>query len=163
MGKFSLAARLADEAGTSLSKSKRFVEEVGAPKVERLLDDAAQSGSSTVEKWWKPALGAGAIGGGGALAWRQQELETARSIADQQQGYTEAVTSIMDSDLSPEKKRNLVDSLISNSPSSGSNTGGGGGAGGGDGGGGLLGNDIQTTIVLMVVLAFALRYTLGDE
>ncbi|AGC65551.1 head protein [Haloarcula hispanica virus PH1] len=159
MGKFALASRLADELGTSVSKASRFVDEVGAPAARNTIDEAAQAGSRTVSKWWKPTAAVGTIGTGGALAWRQQDLSQARAIADQQQDYTAAVESIMDSDLPPERKREMVDALNQNAPASGENKNGGN-----DGGdGGLLGGDLQTTLVLLIVVAFALRYTLGDD
>ncbi|AAY24956.1 head protein [Haloarcula hispanica virus SH1] len=160
MGKFALASRLADELGSSVDETIRFVDEVGVQPARSMLDEAAQSGSRTVQNWWKPATAVGVVGGGGALAWRQQEIDQARAIANQQKSYTSAAREVMQSDLSPEAKRELVNQLNENGPASGQNKNGGGGD---DGGGGLLGGDIQTTLVLLIVVAFALRYTLGDD
>lgn len=160
MGKFSLASKLADELGKSTEEAMRFVDEVGAPRARSVLDEAASGASRTVSNWWKPAAATGGIVGGGALAWRQQDLEQARAIANQQQDYTSAVQGIMESDLPPERKQELIDQLNESAPASGTNPNN---QGGGGGGGGLLGGDMQTTLILLVVLAFAFRYTLGDD
>ena len=159
MAKLRLARELAEQTGKSLSEARRFVEDVGVPRAQSLVDEAAEAGSRTVQNWWKPTLAGGTLIGGGALAWRQQDLQQARAIAAQQQDYGSAIESIMDSDLPPDKKQEMVDSLINNSPASQQNQGGDGG----DGGGGLLGGDAQTTIILLVVLAFVMRYTLGSD
>jgi len=162
MGKFSLASRLADEIGSSTDEAMRFVDEVGAPAVRDTLDEAAGSASRTVSKWWKPTAAGTGLVGGGALAWRQQDLNQAQAIASQQQDYTSSVQSIMQSDLPPERKREMLEALNENAPASGSNNGGGDGGGGG---GGLLGGDIQTTIILVIFMVFVLKFALdgGDE
>lgn len=157
MGKFQLATSLADELGTSVGKASRFIDEVGAPAARDTLDEAAEGASRTVENWWKPAAVGGGLIGGGGLAWRQQNIEQAEAIASQQQDYSEAIRSIMESDLSPEQKRQMVQGLNDNAPA------GNGGDGGDGDDGGLLGNDLQITLVMLVVLAFAFRYTLGDD
>jgi hypothetical protein len=159
MGKFSLASRLADEAGVAFSRASQFVDDVGAPAARQTLDSLSSRAGQTVEDWWKPATAVGGVVGGGALVWRQQDLDQAREITEQQQSYGDAVGSIMESDLPPAAKQDLVDSLLNKSPASG----GGGGGGGGDDGGGLLGGGVQTTLVLVIVVAFALKFTLGDD
>jgi hypothetical protein len=163
MGKLSLATRLADEIGSSTDEAMRFIDEVGMERARSVVDEAAESASKTVENWWRPTAIGGTLVGGGALAWRQQDLEQAQALANQQQDYTSAVQAIMESDLPPEKKQEMIDQLLNNAPASGGNNGNGGDDGGDDGGGGLLGTDVQTTIVLLVVLAFAFRYTLGGD
>lgn len=161
MGKLSLATKLADELGSSVDEAMRFVDEVGAPAARNTVDELAGGASRTVENWWKPVAGTGAVVGGGALAWRQQDIMQAKAIASQQQDYSSAVESIMASDLSPEAKRELLQKLNQSSPASGTNPNNQGGNNGGDDG--LLGGDTQTTLVLLIVVAFALKYTLGDD
>ena len=75
MGKFSLATKLSDELGVSFAKASRFVDDVGLPTAKATLDEAIAAGSRTVSDWWKPATVSGVLVGGGALAWRQQDLE----------------------------------------------------------------------------------------
>lgn len=163
MSKFSLAASLADEIGTSVSKASRFVDEVGAPAARSTIDEAATKGSKTVSKWWKPAAAGSGIVGGGALAWRQQDLEQAEAIASQQQDYSSAVQSIMDSDLPPERKRELIEQLNEDAPASNNNDDDEGGDGplGGLLGGGIEGTLIKLLVVMMVV-GFLLNYA-GDS
>lgn len=164
MSKLSVAMRLADETGVSLSKAQKFIDDVGLDAARKAADDAAELGSKTLSSgWWKPTAG-GVLVGGGALAWRQQELEQAKAIASQQQSYSGALAAVMDSDLSPKAKRELADSLVNNSPASSDGSGGSGGSGG-NGGGSLLGGDMQTTIILVIVMVFVLKFALdgGDD
>jgi len=154
MSKFSLAASLADELGTSISKASRFIDEVGAPAARNTLDEAAQGASRTVEKWWKPAAAGGGIIGGGALAWRQQDLEQARAISEQEQGYSSAIESIMDSDLPPAKKRELVESLNNNRTSNDGGSGDGGDSG-------LFGDGIEGTLIKLLVVAMVVGFLLN--
>ncbi|MDX1746810.1 MAG: hypothetical protein R3324_12795, partial [Halobacteriales archaeon] len=86
-----------------------------------------------------------------ALAWRQQDLEQARAIASQQQDYSSALAAIMESDLSPEAKRELVVNLSERSSGNQDNSRSG-----------LLGGDVQTTIILLVVLVFVLKFGLEE-
>lgn len=158
MGKAGLAAKIADEVGTTVDDAYKWVDDVGVPKAQSALDDITTRGSKTVEKWWKPATAGGAVVGGTAVAWRQQDVWEAQAIADQQQTYADAFQSIMESDLDPAQKEELVDELRNSSPASGQNSGGGGG--------GILGNDLQTTLVLIVIVAIVLSQTLdtgGDS
>lgn len=161
MSKFSVAMKLADEAGVSLSKAQRFIDDVGLDTARKAADDAAEAGSRAISSgWWKPAAGVGVIGGG-ALAWRQQDLERAEAIASQAQSYNSALAQIMDSDLSPKAKRELATTLTDTSPGAGGDNG----SGGGGGGGGLLPGGMQTTIVLLIVLVFGMKFALdgGDD
>ena len=159
MSKFSLAAKLADEIGTSVSKASRFVDEVGAPAVRSTIDEAAGGASRTVEKWWKPAAAGTGVVGGGALAWRQQDLSKARAIADQQQAYSSAVESLIDSDLPPEKKRELIEELNKSALDTDNDdkNDDGGGPFSDLFGGGIEGTLIKLLVVMMVV-GFLLNY-----
>jgi len=162
MSKLSLASSLADEFGVSFARASKFVDDVGAGSARSSLNNAASYGSRNV----KLALGGGAVAGGGALAWRQQDVSTARSIAQQQQSYSETVASIMESDLPPEVKRQLVEEAGKNAGSSSGGSGGGGGGDGGDGGGGsgLLPDNPQVLIILLIVLVFGMKFALdGDD
>jgi len=156
MSKFSVAMKLADEAGVSLSKSQKFIDDVGLDTARKAADDAAQkAGAMMPGGWWKPAAGAGVVGGG-ALAWRQQDLKQAEAIASQAKSYDSALAEIMDSDLSPQAKRELAQKLTDTSPGAGGDNGSGG-----DGdGGGLLPGGMQTTIVLLIVLVFGMKFAL---
>jgi len=160
MGKYGLATKLADEIGSSTEEAMRFVDEVGAPAARKTLDETAEGASRTISKWWKPTAAGTGLVGGGALVWRQQDLNQAEAIASQQQDYTSSVQSIMESDLPPERKREMLRALNENAPASGANNGGGDGGDGGDGG--LLGGDIQGTLikllVVMMVVGFLLNY-----
>ena len=164
MGKLSIARELAEVTGKSLGEARRFVDDVGVQPAKRLADDAAARGSQTVKNWG-PALtvGGGALGGG-ALYWREQEVNQAQAIANQEQEFSSALQSIMDSDLSPEAKRDMAESLVE-SQTAENEDGGGGGPDlpfSGDGDGGPFGS-LQQTAILLVVLAFVFRYTLGED
>jgi hypothetical protein len=111
MSKFKLAKRLVDSTGVSFSKASRFIDDVGVSDANRLIDDTVQAGQDTVARWWKPAAGAGAIAGGGALAWRQQDVAVARSLAEREQSRSDAVKDLIDSDLPPELKKELLNQL----------------------------------------------------
>ena len=151
MSKLTLATRLADELGVSIQNASQFVDDVGAPTARRALDEAVAAGSRTVSDWWKPVTAGGVLVGGGALAWRQQDLEQARAIAAQQQDYSSALASIMESDLSPEAKRELVVNLSERASGDATKSKPG-----------LLGSDIQTTLILLVVLVFVLKFGLEE-
>lgn len=151
MSKLTLATKLADELGVSIQKASQFVDDVGAATARKALDEALAAGSRTVTDWWKPVTAGGVVVGGGALAWRQQDLEQARTIAAQQQDYSSALAAIMESDLSPEAKRELVVNLSERGPGNQS-----------DSQPGLLGGDVQTTIILLVVLVFVLKFGLEE-
>lgn len=156
MGKISLATRLADELGVSVQKASRFVDDVGASRARQTVDEVAAQGSKTVAKWLRPAtIGAGAIGGG-ALVWRQQDVAQARALADQQQNYADAVRQVIESDLPPDLKRQMLEDASSAASTSG-------GDDGGSGPGGIIPDDPQTLIILIIVMAIVLKTTLGDD
>jgi len=164
MGKLSVATKLADELGKSVDEAYRFVDEVGVKSAKAAADDVAEAGSRTVSKWWKPAAGVGAIGGGGAIAWRQQNLERAKAIARQEASMSDSVASIMDSDLPPDKKQELLRELLNASPSNNNNDDDGGGGPFSDLFGGLFGGGIQQTLALVLVVILALNFALdGGE
>lgn len=159
MSKIDLAVRMADELGVSVSKASRFIDDVGVGKATSAIDDVAAVGSKSIPSFTKVAAGGGALGAG-ALLWRQQDVETARSLAQQSSNYREALTKIVDSDLPPDVKKALLSDLgDSATPSGGDDAGNKN-----NGGNGLLPSDPQTLIVLMIVLIFALKFGLdgGD-
>jgi hypothetical protein len=109
MGKLSIAQQLADEAGIALSKAKRFVEDVGGTRTQRVIDEL-QSGGDDLGRFINArTLTAGGGIAGGALLWRQQDVATARALAEEAQSYSEVVSSIAESDMPPEMKRQLID------------------------------------------------------
>lgn len=112
MSKLSVATRLADEAGVSFSKAQKYIDDVGLDNATRALDEAATGASKTVNKWFKRTAVTGGIATGGALAWRQQDINKAQEIAQQEQSQTDALAEIMDSDLPPEAKRELTQQLL---------------------------------------------------
>lgn len=152
MGKISLATRLADEAGVSVQKARRFVDDVGAGKARQAADELATQGSRTIRSWAVPVGAAGGIVGGGALAWRQQDVAQARALAERSQSYEDAVGKLIESDLSPEAKRDMLDSA--------SNAAGASSDAGGDDGG-IVPDDPQTLIILVIVMAIVLKTALG--
>jgi hypothetical protein len=165
MGKLTLAGKLADELAVSTGKAKRAVDDLGADNVRRLLDDVQQNGSSRLPSGWrKGVLATGAVSGaagGGALAWRQQDVWQAQAAAREAQArtarsenYAEAMKWIVESDLPADLKRQFAKgaSATANSPNNGS--------GDNSGDGGLVPDDPQTLIILIIVLALVLKYAL---
>lgn len=162
MSKTSLALKLADELGTSVSKAKTLIDDVGTTRARAVLDDAASGGSRLPDDWWKGAVavggGTGAIGGG-ALLWRQQDVERAKALARNSESKSDAYKNIIESDLSKEARRKLLRQALEN----GGTPPGGNNPDGDKDDGGLIPGDAQTTIVLLIVAAFAFKYTLGDN
>ena len=157
-----LAARLADEIGTTTDDAARWVDELGSSRAARVADGAADEGGQMVGDWWKPAAALGGLGGGGALLWRQQGIEAAKNATDQQQTYSEAVQSIMNSDgLTPEQKQDMLDQILENFPD-------------GDDNGSSDWNPLkglqdalglgsaQSTIILVIVMAIVLQQVLSE-
>jgi len=159
-------ARLADELGVAASRARKYVDEMGDDVAARVAKDAARAGDEGISNWTKAGVGAGAIGGG-ALYWREQDVRTARALADQQQSFNDAIKHVMESDLPGDVKRELVLEAGDAATGGGDGDGGGGGSGGGGdgGGGGLIPQDPQTLIVLVIVMALVLKFALdgGDE
>jgi hypothetical protein len=164
MGKLTLASKLADELAVSTGKAKRAVDDLGADNVRRLLDDVQQNGSSRLPSGWrKGVLATGAVSGaagGGALAWRQQDVWQAEAAARESEAragrsenYAEAMKWIVESDLPADMKREFARgaSATARSPNS---------SGGDDGDGGVLPDDPVTLIILLIVLALVLKYAL---
>lgn len=153
MGSISLAAKLADELGTSVTKTRRLVDDVGDDTARALLDDVQRKGNRVLpDDWWKPVAVTGA-GGAGALAWNQQKVWQAQAAADKADNYNQAVKEIIGSDLPNDIKLQLAKGA-SNAAS------GGGGGNDDDGSRGLIPDDIGTTLVLMIVLVIVLVYAL---
>lgn len=165
MSKFKIVSKLADELGTTTSKASRFVDDVGADNAQKVIDDIGDGGKATAD-WLTPkkvgaAVGAGAIGGG-ALAWRQQDVAQAKNLAEQAESYEQSIKSIMDSNLPPEMKKKLVENA-------GENTGNDGGNGNDDEKSWWEkiipeGNDPMSMVLMVVIVAIVLRTVLeGDE
>lgn len=147
MGTLKLAAKLADEAGVSLSKASKFVDDVSPTKARQVVDDLASSGSKTLSSgWWKAGAATG-VAGGGALAWRQQDIEQARAISNRQQSQAAALADIMESSLSPDAKQALVEQLLATQQTTT------------DGGNSMFEmGGMQVTLGLVVVLALLLQF-----
>jgi polyhydroxyalkanoate synthesis regulator phasin len=160
MGKIKLAKALVSKLGMTFSQALRFIDDVGVSKARKAIDDAAARGGQTVEKWWKPAAGTGVVVGGGTLAWRQQDIERAKQIANQRQSRANALKQIATSQMSAESKKELMRDLVNQS---GSDSDGGDNSGADDPLSNLLGGDLQKTVILVLVLAFTLKYSLGAE
>jgi hypothetical protein len=161
MGKLTLASKLADELAVSTGKAKRAVDDLGADNVRRLLDDVQQNGSSRLPSGWrKGVLATAAVSGtagGGALAWRQQDVWQAEAAARESEAragrsenYAEAMKWIVESDLPADMKRQFARgaSATARSPSSNGEDGG------------VLPDDPVTLIILLIVLALVLKYAL---
>jgi hypothetical protein len=161
MGKLTLASKLADELAVSTGKAKRAVDDLGADNVRRLLDDVQQNGSSRLPSGWrKGVLATAAVSGtagGGALAWRQQDVWQAEAAARESEAragrsenYAEAMKWIVESDLPADMKREFARgaSATARSPSSNGEDGG------------VLPDDPVTLIILLIVLALVLKYAL---
>jgi hypothetical protein len=169
MSKYKLAAKLADELGVSLSKANRFIDDVGMTKASRFSDEvaggpgegAASGAKRLVDDWWRPAAATGGLVGGGALLWRQQEVEKVQSMSKESANWSGLASRLAQDDtLSPEQKSRLVGLAL--------NAYGANREKGNDqddkGGGGLLGGDTQTLVVLLIVLALVFNYAMqGDE
>jgi len=153
MSKLSIATRLADELGVGLNKAKRFVEDVGGDRASQVADELGSSGSRSIGDFVRPStLAVGGIGGG-ALLWRQQDVETARALAEQSSSYNDAVRSIVESDLPPELKKELINDATNAAENRN------------DGGGGpsvdLLDGGPMKMILLIVIVSVVLREAIG--
>lgn len=144
MSRTRLIREVADRTGSSFSDAQRFVSEVGADNARSLLRSADSSVS-----WRLPATGA--VVGGTALGWRQQDVWRDQASADQSQAEAQTVEELLSSDLDVEDRVSLTEAAL--------------GAGSDDNGGlfeGLFGDDIQRTIVmgvvLLIIVVFVLNY-----
>lgn len=158
MSKLSLALKLADETGVAVQKALRYVDDVGGDLASKSLDDVTEAGSRTVSKWFKPAAAGTVLAGGGVLAWNQQTVEKAQAKADTTQSAQAALADIIDSDLPPDLKREMVRALIgSTDPADDQKDEK-------NDGGGLIPDDPQTLIILVIVMALVLKFALdgGD-
>lgn len=155
MGKYSLVDDLAKALDTSTDKAARWVDDLGANRADEVAQ-TADEGGQVIGDWWKPVAATGGLAGGGALVWRQQDIQRAKAIADQQDDYSTTVEKILASDMTPARKRELIDQINSESPAAGSNKNN-------DGGGLFGGGGIEQTLILIVVIGLVLRYTLGSD
>ena len=165
MGKLKIAKELAEATGSKLDDAMRWVDDVGAARASKVASKASDSAGGLVKNWWKPTTVVGTIGGTGALAWRQQDVEQAKEIANAEQSYTSAFKSIMNSDLPPDKKQEMIENLNEGSPSDGD---------AGDDGDDddekawwekLLGDagGLETKVLMLIVLLAVLNYSLGAD
>lgn len=156
----SLAVKLSDEFAVTAEKASRFVDDVGPKKAQQILDDLGSSGSRTLSgDWWKPVAATGAVGGG-ALAWRQQDVAKARALAERGQNYEDAMKHIVESDLPADLKRAMVEGAMGAANAGAGNSGGSSK----DKSGGLIPDDPATLIVLVIVMALVLKFALeGDD
>lgn len=168
MSKYSLAVKLADELGTSVSKASRFIDDVGYTKASRLVDegatlgdDAGSLGSRLADDWWKPVVGGGAVIGGTVTGYKYLDAAKAREIANAAEAESEgaatgrdAIRLILEDDsLTPEQRRELVEQYLKSQTPPGDPDKPG-----------LLGGDVQTLVVLLIVLALVFNYAMdGDD
>jgi hypothetical protein len=97
------------------------------------------------------------------LFWREQNIREAEAIADRSDNALDALSQIMDSDLSADQKHRLAESIADGSgitnPDDSEDDGNGDSGWSFDD---ILGGDLQETIVMIVVLlvvvAFAVNY-----
>ncbi|AFD02302.1 head protein [Haloarcula hispanica icosahedral virus 2] len=160
MGRLSAAARLADEFGSSIDNAQRFVDEVGPDVADDLVARSGQVADDALTSWKRPlaaAGGTGVLAGGAGLAYRQQDVAEARSVAEQSASYSEAVQAIIESDMSPEAKQQAIKDLNNNAGTDGDDDDGD------EGPAGLLPENPQVVIVLMIVLIFAMKFGLQGD
>jgi len=138
MSKVKLARSLADEFGTTFSRAKRFVDEVGERQARVVLGSSGQpqgarrvlprlgdDAGSTLPSG--KALGAGAATaglGGGALLWRREGRLEEQAEAKAAEQYDQSLQEILDSDLPPDVMEELAASTAAatgNNPNSGGN------------------------------------------
>lgn len=167
MSKYSLAVKLADELGTTISKASRFIDDVGYTKAARLVDegatlgdDAASLGSRLADDWWKPVVGGGAVIGGTVTGYKYLDAEKAKQIAQAAEAEAEgtatgrdAIRLILEDDsLTPEQRRELVEQYLrSQTPPADPDAPG------------LFGDDVQVLVVLLIVLALVFNFAMEDD
>jgi len=163
MSKITLAARMADELGTSTAKAARFIDDIGRDEAAALVDDAASKSDELLPSGWaKPAAavgGTGAAVGGGALVYREQDVRRAEALADQRQAYGEAMKNIIEADLPADLKRQLAQGAARTSAKNSDQFG----PDAGNEDGGIIPDDPQTLIVLIIIMALVLKYALENE
>lgn len=164
MSKATIVTKLADELGVAAGKASRFVDDIGGDKARRLVDDLAQRGDEPARWLTNRRLAVGGAVGGGALAWRQQDVAEAQAIAREKSSYKESIKKIIESDLPPKLKEAMAADASAAARPSG-NGGDGGGGGGEDNGfiGNLIGGDPMVAILMIVVIVMVFRYALEGE
>lgn len=165
MGKATLARRLADEFGTSVSKARQFVTDAGPRRARALIGGADEAAKGSKSFPWKTAIAGGSLAGlgGGALYWREQDIRRVEAMADEAENYNDAMQSIIESDLPPELKRAMADSAADVTTS------------GGNGGGGFdigdlipvdisgITDDIGTMVIALVIVVLIMNALLEDS
>lgn len=158
MSRLQLATRLSKELGTSVQNASRFIKDVG-PRTARNVADTAASGVRTY-KPGKYTAGAGVVGGG-YLYWREQDVRKVESMADQAESWNDMTGDVIDSDLPPEVKQQIIEQLL--------NEAGGGGDGDDDSAPNPLsflddlfpGGGVESTILMVVIVVVVLSWVLN--
>lgn len=174
MSKFTLAAKLADELGVSIAKATRFIDDVGYTRAAKLVDEGAAgaddaggllgSGVRLPDDWWKAATAGSVVVGGTATAWRYLDVEQAKRIAEQAEAESQKATTVSDAvrlvleddSLTPQQRAELLDRFLASTSGATANKND-------EGAGGFLGNDVQTLVVLLIVLALVFNYAMEDD
>lgn len=150
MSKLRLAKEIADATGTSLSRAKRFVDDVGAPAAKRSVQTAKK------QPWYIPAT-AGVVGGSG-IYLREQELRELEMQTERTETESEGIATLIESNLDPETKRRLLEAWLGAEPANE----------------GIVESvrswfdeldvvgEAEKTVVLIVVVAVVLLYVLGQ-
>jgi hypothetical protein len=118
MSKATLARSLADEAGTTVARARRFIDDVGEPRAREQLGRIRGGGGTVDDSGRLVSNRALAIGGGagllgttGALAWRQQDVAQTRAERDAAQEYSKTLQEIVNGNLTPEERQAALDGL----------------------------------------------------
>jgi len=166
MSKLSIATRLADEIGVSISKARRFVDDVGSDAATRSLDELASGADDGLTATQKAALTGGGVVTAGGLLYRQQSIWSDQAISDkeaadaeQAETYSDALQVLLESDLPADQRRQLITDLNERRNKDAENDKSEEKANDS----GLLGSEVQMTLVLLIVVAFALKFTLGSD
>lgn len=164
MSKTTLALKLADELGITVSKASRFIDDVGMTRASRFVDEVGGGDEVSglprlVDEWWKPVTAGTGVTVGGALLWRQQDVNRVDDITQESTDWADLATRLAeDETLTPEQKSELVTLALDTYGANRQQQQPPGP------GGGILGGDTQTLIVLLIVLALVFNYAMdGDD
>lgn len=113
MSKVRLADELADALGTSRARAARFVDDVGQPRAQQAARTAQTTGSEGIQtgQILKYGAGAGALGGGGLLLAREQDVRQTQQETEAASDVSDALQSIVESDLTPEERQAALSNL----------------------------------------------------
>lgn len=152
MSRIRLAKEIAEQTGKSVTDALRYIREVGPRKARASLRTAKEGG----KRYWKPTAIVGGVYGG-AYYWREQNIRKAEHLAETAESDQEALESLIDSDLPPEAKRDLIDQWVDEGVSDS-----------GDDDGPLDGlldglmDDVVTMVVVVMVVGAILNYALSQ-